>query len=177
MPKSTSHVVAEFETPKALLHAAEALQKAGFRKYDAYSPFPIHGLDEAMQLPASKLPWIVLCGGLFGALFGFGFQTWVSVTAYPVVIGGKPLFSYQAFVPVTFELMVLFSAFAAVFGLFGIIRLPKPYDPMFKHSTFGNASSHSFFISISSQDPHYEEGRVKTTLAQLGGKNVEVVKD
>ena len=104
MKKSVFGILAEFGTPSSILKAAKKVNLAGYTKFDTYTPFPIHGMDKAMGLKPSSLGWFVFCGGAFGLLFGFGLQTWVSITAYPVIVSGKPLFSYQAFVPVTFEL-------------------------------------------------------------------------
>ena len=124
-------VLAEFDSPKSLYHVAQKVRDEGYTKWDAFSPFPIHGMDGAMGLKESILGWIVVIGGAVGLSFGFGLQTWVATTAYKIIVSGKPLFSYQAFVPVTFELMVLFSAFAAVFGMFILNRLPQHYHPLF----------------------------------------------
>ena len=126
-------VLAEFDSPKSLYHVAQKVRDEGYTKWDAFSPFPIHGMDGAMGLKESILGWIVVIGGAVGLSFGFGLQTWVATTAYKIIVSGKPLFSYQAFVPVTFELMVLFSAFAAVFGMFILNRLPQHYHPLFNN--------------------------------------------
>ena len=117
--------LAEFDSPKSLMHAAEAVRDAGYKKFDVYSPFPIHGMDDAMGLRPSIMGWLVLGGGITGLLAGFGIQTWVSIFGYKLIISGKPFFSYQAFIPVTFELMVLLSAFGAVFGMFILNKLPE----------------------------------------------------
>jgi len=125
-------IIAEFKNAAELFKACKEVKDAGYKQFDSYSPFPIHGIEKAMGLPASKLPWIVLGGGAFGLSAGFGLQAWVATSAYPLTISGKPLFSYQAFVPITFELMVLFSAFAAVFGMLALNKLPQFYHPYFK---------------------------------------------
>ena len=116
------YILAEFKNPSDLLHAANECSNKGYKVFETYSPFPIHGMDDAMRLKPSNLAWIVLAGGTFGLVGGFGLQTWVSAFAYKIIISGKPFFSYPAFVPVTFEIMVLFSAFATVFGMFFLIN-------------------------------------------------------
>eukprot|EP01043_Picozoa_sp_COSAG02_P082877 COSAG02_NODE_21010_length_806_cov_1.360679_1_plen_126_part_10 len=113
-------VLAEFANPTELLLAAEKTKAAGYKHFETFSPFPIHGMDDAMGLKPSILGWIVFCGGTIGLSAGMGLQTWAQVVAYPYIISGKPLFSYPAFVPVAFELLVLFAAFATVFGMFAL---------------------------------------------------------
>lgn len=170
-------IIAEFKDPGALLKAAEATHAAGYKNYDAYSPFPIHGMDDAMALGQSKLGWIVLCGGAFGLSLGFGLQTWVATQAYKLVISNKPLFSFQAFIPVTFELMVLFSAFCAVFGMFALNKLPEFYHPFFRSNNFRKVTSHGFFIGIESQDPQFDQSKVEAFLKDLGGDSIEVIEE
>jgi hypothetical protein len=169
--------LAEFNTPGELLHAAEAVRDAGYTKFDAHSPFPIHGMDDAMGLKPSKLGWVILCGGGTGLLTGITLQWWASTVAYPLVISGKPLFSFQAFVPVTFELMVLFSAFSAVFGMLVINRLPKWYHSLFNHESFGKVTSHGFFISVEAKDPLFDTEKTKQFLENAGGQNVSLVEE
>ncbi|RAP26597.1 DUF3341 domain-containing protein [Candidatus Marinamargulisbacteria bacterium SCGC AG-343-D04] len=171
------YVLAEFSCPKQLLHVAKACSDKGYKQFETYSPFPIHGMDDAMNLKPSPLGWIVLCGGTFGLLGGFGLQTWVSTVAYKLVISGKPFFSYPAFVPVTFELMVLFSAFATVFGMFALIKLPRYHHPLFKSKNFRKVTSHGFFLSIDSNDELYDEESATTFLKELNGTAVEVIQD
>ena len=132
-PEGKRHfgVLARFDDARGLYRGCERVRDAGFKKWDAHSPFPVHGLDDAMGLRPSKLPWIVLVTGLSGAAGGMLMQWWVAVQAYPLVISGKPLFSWPAFVPVAFELGVLFGALGAVFGMFGLNRLPMLHHPLF----------------------------------------------
>jgi hypothetical protein len=170
-------ILAEFDSPSSLLKAAEKVRDKDYQYFDVFSSFPIHGMDAAMGLKASKLPWIVFIGGLFGLLFGFGLQTWVATTAYPVIISGKPLFSYQAFIPVTFELMILFSAFGAVFGMFALNRLPQHYHPLFKVSSFSTVTSHGFFLMIECKESQFDNNQVQNELKSYGGYNIEVVED
>lgn len=168
-------VTCEFKGPKEIYHAAEQVRDAGYKQFEVYTPFPIHGMDDAMGIKPSFLPWVVLCGGATGLLCGFGLQTWVATSAYKLTISGKPFFSYQAFVPVTFECMVLFSAFSAVFGMFIINKLPQWYHSIFKHSTFHKASSHGFFLSLEATDPLFSKEKAIEFLTRLGGTQIEVV--
>ncbi len=168
-------VLVEFSGPGALLKAAEQVKKNGYTRFEVYSPFPVHGMDEAMGLKLSKLPWIVLICGMIGALSGFLLQTWVATSAYKLTISGKPFFSYQAFVPVTFELMVLFSAFGAVFGMLFLNGLPRFYHPVFKHSGFHTVSSHGFFLAIDTTDPLFDHQKTSDFLLSIGAKSLEIV--
>jgi len=168
-------LMGEFNSPGDLLKAAQELQKSGYRIYDAYSPFPIHGMEEAMNLKASKLPWVVFVGGTIGLIVGFGMQTWVAIKGYPLIISGKELFSYPAWIPITFEVMVLFAAFAAVISIFTFNKLPRFYHPFFKHKTFHKATTDGYFIGIESDDPKYNREITKKLLAKLGGTNIEVL--
>jgi len=168
-------VMAEFETPGDLLHAVEQVREEGYTSLDAFTPFPVHGLDVAMGLPGSKVPWIVLLGAIFGGVGGLALQWWTSAVNYPIRIGGKPFLSLPAFVPVTFELAVLFSAFAAVFGMLALNRLPQPYHPVFKHPEFKRATNDRFFLAIEARDPRFDAGEVRGVLTKAGGRNVEVL--
>lgn len=175
MAKKSELILAEFASPNDLLKAAKKVANLGFSKYDTYSPFPIHGMDDAMKLPHSKLGWIVLVGGTIGLLGGFGMQTFMSLD-YPIIISGKAFFSYQAFVPVTFELMILLSAFATVFGMFHLNRIPQHYHPIFKSENFRKVTSHGFFLAIESEDPAYCRDEITDLFKQLNGTNIEVIK-
>lgn len=173
--QSVFGILAEFKCPASLLKAATQIRDKGYDHYDVYSPFPIHGMDDAMGLKPSKLPWLVFCGGAFGLCFGFGLQAWVSTTAYPLIISGKPLFSYQAFIPVTFELMVLFSAFTTVFGMFALNKLPQHYHPLFTIDSFSRATSAGFFLMIENRSDRFDVEHVKKDLEYAGGFNIEQV--
>ncbi|MEZ4266041.1 MAG: DUF3341 domain-containing protein [Myxococcota bacterium] len=170
-------MLAEFDTAKALYHACEKVRDAGFSKWDAYSPFPVHGLDKAMGLSRSKLPWLILVCGLTGATCGFLLQTWVATTAYPVIISGKPFFSWQAFVPVTFELGVLFGAFGAVFGMFHLNRLPTLYHPVFHSDRFARVTNDRFFIAVEVADPNFDERKTKKLFEAAGATHIEQLED
>ena len=149
-------LLAEFETPEQLRAAAAAARDAGYRKMDAYSPFPVHGLTEALGAPHSKLAALVLAGGVLGALGGFGLQYWVSVIAYPLNVGGKPLNSWPSFIPVTFETTVLLAALTAVLGMLALNGLPHPHHPLFGTERFDRATSDRFFLCIEAADPRFD---------------------
>jgi hypothetical protein len=117
--------VGEFEDGLDLVRAARIIREQGYSQLDAFTPFPVHGIDEALGIPGSKLGWIVVCGGTFGAAFALWLMWWTGAVDYPLVIGGKPLFAVEFAIPITFELTILCSAFAAVFGMFGPNRLPQ----------------------------------------------------
>ena len=168
-------VLAEFATTVDLYHACERVRDAGFTRWDAHTPFPVHGLDRAMGLKRSPLPWIVLVAGLAGAAGGFGLQWWVHADAYPLVISGKPYFAWPAMIPITFELGVLFAAFGAVFGMLGLNRLPMHNHPLFKSKVFDRVTDDTFFISIESWDPKFDPSGTRKLLESLGARNVELV--
>ncbi len=173
---STFGLMAEFETPEALIDAIKQTQAAGFQAIDAYTPFPVH---EVCQLVSnhkkSKVPLLVLCGGLTGASLGFGFQTWAMGTSYPMNIGGRPLFSWPAFIPVTFELTILLSAFAAVFGMFLLNGLPRPHHPVFNVASFRRATTDRYFLMIEAADERFDEGATRSFLEGTGATEVSDV--
>lgn len=160
-------LIAEFDDADALLAAAEKTRDAGYQKFEAYTPMPIHGLDEAVGYRGTRLPWAILVAGLTGAIGMFSFQTWVNLAAYPLNIGGRPLFSWPAFIPATFEGMVLLSAFAAVFGMIAACGLPRPYHPVFNAPNFERASVDRFFLCIEAADPKFELKRTRQFLESL----------
>lgn len=177
-PEGRSYgVLARFKDAEAIYQACEKVRDAGYTKWDSHAPFAVHGLDKAMGLKASRLPWVVLVAGLSGATGGMLMQYWVAVHAYPLIISGKPLFSWPAFVPVTFELGVLFAAAGAVFGMFAFNQLPMLFHPLFSSRTFEAATDDSFFISIESWDPKYNEAETTALLREAGAIEVEVVEN
>lgn len=175
--KISKMIVSEFSNPKVLLEAAKNLRSAGYEKFETYSPFPIHGMDRAMGLSDSKLGWIVIISALVGGIGGFFLEAWSSTTAYRLVISGKPFLSTEAFVPIVFELTILFSAFSTVFGLFALNKLPAFYHAIFKHKTFYKASSDGFFISVDGSDTQFDEEKTAEFLRELQGENIEVIVD
>ena len=168
-------VLAEFESPKQIYHACEQVRDAGFQRWDAHTPFPVHGLDRAMGLRRSKLPFIVLAMALTGGIAGMSIQWWTSVVAQPLVIAGKPLFSWPAFIPVTFELTVLFGAFGALFGMLGLNKLPQLYHALFRSERFERVTDDRFFISIEATDPRFDAVETTTFLRKLGATHVEII--
>ena len=168
-------ILAEFATPADLYHACERVRDAGFTRWDAHTPFPVHGLAGAMGLRRSPLPWIVLGMGLTGAALGFLLQWWVHASAYPLVISGKPFFAWPAMVPITFEVAVLFGALGAVFGMLGLNRLPMHHHPLFQSKVFERATDDAFFISIESWDPRFDPSATRTLLESLGARSVELI--
>jgi hypothetical protein len=176
-PDGFEGLLAEFATPEALLHAIEEVREAGFSRFDAYSPYPLHELAHAMGASHSKLPWIVLGGGITGALSGWALQYWTSTTAYPMNIGGRPYNSWPAFIIVIFEMTILFAAFSAVLGMFALSGLPKPHHPLFNVERFTAASKDRYFLFISVDDPKFEAGQVQQFLEGLTPSEVTRVED
>jgi hypothetical protein len=173
--KENHGVLAEFKTPGDLLKAAEALSNQGFKKFDAYSPFPIHGMDRAMKLGSSRLTFIIFLCGISGGLSILYLMWWVNTIDYPLNISGKPFAAWPAYVPVTFEITVLLSAFGAVFGMLGLNKLPRFWDALFSMPRFERATSDGFFIHVEAEDPKFNATATPTLLTQLGGTNVEAV--
>jgi hypothetical protein len=170
-------VLAEFDTPGAVLHAAERVRDAGFRQWDVHTPFPVHGLERAMGLKASPVGWFVLVLGLGGAAAGMALQAWVATTAYPLTISGKPLFSWQAFVPIMFECGVLGGALGAVVGFLHLSRLPRHHHALFNSARFERATDDAFFVSIEAGDPKFDREATARLLAEAGARHVELVHD
>lgn len=171
----TYGLLAEFETTGELYRACEQVRDAGYTRWDSHTPFPVHGLDRAMGMRRSILPLIVLGMALGGGTLGFGLQYWVHSIEYPLVISGKPFFTWPAFVPVTFELAVLFGALGAVFGMFALNRLPMHHHPLFNSERFESATNDRFFISIESWDPKFDASGTRRFLEGIGARHVELV--
>ena len=165
-------LIAEFDTPDDLLHAAEHAYKSGYRSMDAYTPFPVHGLAEAIGFRKTAVAPIVLFSGLAGAFSGFMLQVISMVYHYPYDIGGKPALSWPSFMPITFELTILFGAFGAFFGMFALNGLPRHHHPIFNAKRFERASSDGFFLCIEADDAQFDKDGTKTFLEQH--KPVEV---
>lgn len=170
-------VLAEFANPAELLHAAQKLNDLGYKKFETWSPFPIHGMDDAMGLSGSKVPWITLAGGLTGLSIGLLLQWWTGAVDYPMVIGGKPYFAWQYALPVTFELSILLSAFGTVFGMFALNMMPRPYHPLDKVPAFKRVTDDKFFLSIEVSDPLFDMEKTKTLLSDLGGVGITEVEE
>jgi hypothetical protein len=172
---ATFGLLAQFANPESLVQACAGVREEGFSRWDAHTPFPIHGLDRAMGVRRSWVSAFVLVMGLGGAALGMLLQWWVATTAYPLVISGKPFFSWPAFVPVTFEVGVLFGALAAVFGMLGLNQLPMLYHPLFNSKQFEKVSDDGFFLSIEAGDPKFDERATVELLERAGALEVELV--
>lgn len=171
----TFGLLAEFESPRALFHACERMRDAGYTRWDAHSPFPVHGLDAAMGLGRSRLPWVTLAFGLCGAAGGLALQMWASGIAYPLLISGKPIFNWQPFIPITFELGVLLAAISTVVGMLALNQLPMHFHPLFGVKEFERATDDRFFISVESWDPKYDANETARLLRSLGATRVDTV--
>jgi hypothetical protein len=170
-------LLAEFDSARAIYQACEKMRDAGYQNWDAHSPFAVHGLDKAMGLKRSPVPWFSLVAGLTGASLAMLLQWWVHVVRYPLVFAGKPYFSWQAFVPVCFEVMVLFAAFGAVLGMFHLNRLPQLYHPLFRSERFERVTDDKFFISVEVSDPKFDAASTESFLKEIGATHVELVED
>jgi hypothetical protein len=168
-------VLGEFDSAAALYRAAERVRDAGFERWDTHSPFPVHGLERAMGLERSRVPLVVLTLGLAGAVAGMGLQWWVSTRAYPLVVSGKPFFSWPAFVPIMFECGVLGGATGAVLGFLGLSRLPRHHHPLFGSKRFERVTDDRFFISIEAADPRFDKSGTVQLLERAGAVAVELV--
>jgi hypothetical protein len=165
-------LLAEYTDPDALVAAARRAYGEGYRKMDAYSPMPVDGLAEAIGFERNRLPVIVLVGGILGALTAYGMMYYSSVFSYPYNIGGRPFHSVPAWVPIIFELTVLFAAFAAVLGMLGLNGLPMPYHPVFNAPGFAMASRSRFFLCIEAADPKFDPVETRRFLEGLAPKSV-----
>ncbi|CUU09621.1 quinol:cytochrome c oxidoreductase membrane protein [Armatimonadetes bacterium GBS] len=168
-------IMAEFETPEQLIEAAERTRAAGYKKFDCYTPFPIHGLVEAMGVEEAKVPWTVFICGLIGAAALFGLQAYTSVIDYPLNVGGRDFLSWPYFIPITFEGMVLCAAFGAFIGMLAYNGLPAPYHPVFNVPQFARASTDRFFLCIEAKDPNFDRNRVYEFLQSLNPLSISEV--
>jgi Alternative complex III, ActD subunit len=168
-------LIAEFLSAEELLEASKHASEAGYRELDAFSPFPIEGLAEAIGFHKTRLPIIVFCGGILGCCGGFFLQWWPNVIGYPQNIGGKPWDSWPAFIPITFELTILFAALSATFGMLALNRLPSPYHPVFNVEGFSQASKDKFFLLIKAVDPKFDAEQTRQFLTELNPREVSEV--
>ncbi len=170
-------IAAEFHSAAELFHAAEKLRDAGFKKFDVFSPFPIHGMDDAMGLGRSQLGKVIFCGGMTGLLTAVGLTFIPSSFIYPTIVAGKPtnLFTIPAFFPILFELTILFSAFTAVIGMLVMNGLPRLHHPIFNWDRFKKVSDDKFFCVVESTDPNFKESAVREFLEEIGGKEITCV--
>lgn len=170
-------LLAEFNSADELAEACRAARSDGYTKLDAYSPFPSEELSEALELPRSKMPLIVLIGGLCGGIGAFLLQYWVSAIAYPINVGGRPFNSWPAFIPVMFELTVLIGGISAIVGMLALNGLPMPYHPVFNVPEFRRASRDRFFLSVEATDPKFDLETTKQFLQRLTPHEVSEVDD
>ena len=170
-------LLAEFPTPEALVAAAEQVREEGYRRIDAFTPFPVHGLDEALAIRPTVLPWVVLGAGLTGVVAALAGQWWTNTIDYPFVVSGKPLFSLPANIPVTFEVIILFSAFTAFFGMLVLNGLPRFVQPIFKSERFRRATADRFFLLVEASDPKFAAEKTQRMLAAVGATNIEQLHD
>jgi hypothetical protein len=168
-------IVAEFETPAALVEATRAARREGYRRMEAYSPYPIEELAEILGFTKTRVPLVVLVGGIVGCVGGFFMQYYACVISYPLNVGGRPFDSWPAFIPITFELTILCAALAAVLGMLGMNGLPMPYHPLFNVPEFARASQDRFFLAIQATDPAFDLVRTGEFLAGLGAQKVKMV--
>jgi hypothetical protein len=177
-PDSLIHgLMAEFEDPNALVAATYRAHAEGYRRMDAYSPFPVEDLHEALGSHHTRLPLVVLLGGVIGCLGGYGLQYWTNAVAYPLNVAGKPFNAWPMFIPVTFECTILGAALAAVLGMLALNGLPMPYHPVFNVPRFALASRNRFFLCIEARDPKFHLEHTRRFLEDLGPREVTTVGD
>jgi hypothetical protein len=166
-------ILGQFETPEAMLDAARQLRERGHADIDGYAPFPVHGMEEAFALPSSKVPYLVLCGGLSGASLGYFMQYWCNAVDFQINVGGRPFHAFWSNIPITFECGILLGGFAAFFGLFALLRLPRLHHPVFDAEPFRSASQDRFWISIRA----VEREKAEADLKALGATEISIVED
>lgn len=165
-------IIAAFDTVPELFQACEKIRDAGYSQWDALTPFPVHGLDAAMGVRRSKVPRFSLAGGLTGFVTGMSFIWWAGAVEYPLVVGGKPYFSPMFAFPVSYELTILFTAFATIGGMFFLNQLPMHYHPVMKAPQFVRATDDRFYIVIEASDPKFNAAATRDLLAKAGGKDI-----
>ncbi len=168
-------IMAEFETPGELVEAARRTREAGYRKFDAYSPYPLHELDEAMDLHDNRVSLATLVGGLLGCAGGFGLATWCAAVAFPLNIAGRPLISVPMFIPITFECTILLAGLTAAISMIMMNGLPSPYHPVFNVERFANASRNKFFLCIESEDTKFDREDTARFLETLQPEEISEV--
>jgi hypothetical protein len=175
--ETTYGLLAEFETTAEVLHAAGLVRDAGYTRWDVYTPFPVHGMDEAMGLTRSNVGWFTFIGGATGFTCGMLMIWYMNAYDYPIVVGGKPLFSPIFSFPVAFELTILLGAFGSLLGMLYLNRLPRWHHPLFKNARFAQATHDKFFILIEAGDPAFSEEATRQLLAAAGSRHIEEVRD
>ncbi|MGA8540684.1 MAG: DUF3341 domain-containing protein [Terriglobales bacterium] len=176
IPDSPSYgLMAEFDSAQELVDAAHKAHQAGYKKIDAYSPFPIEGLAEAIGFEKNGVALVVLIGGLIGLMSAYALQYWVAVITFPVNVGGRPYHSWPSFIIVTFELTILFGGLSAVIGMLALNGLPMPYHPVFNVPEFAKVTENKFFLVVFSSDPNYDAARTRSFLSGLAPRMIAEV--
>ena len=170
-------LLAEFVNTSSVLHAAEKVRNAGFRKWDVFTPFPIHGMDKAMGLKNSKVGWFSFIGGVTGYATGMLMIWWMNAVDYKILIGGKPNFSPFGAFPPSYEMTILLGAFGAIGGMLFLNRLPRLHHPLLKNKRFGGATHDKFYIVIETTDPKYSEAETRKLLEAAGSRHIEMVEE
>jgi hypothetical protein len=170
-------VVAEFDSPRSIYHAAEKVTAAGYTRVDSHTPFPVHGIEKALRHPPSHLGWFVVIGGITGILGAQLMMWWMNSVDYPIWVSGKQPYAWPSTIPITFELMVLLSALTAVFGMMALNKLPRHSHPIFNHSSIHRMSDDRFFLSIEAIDPKFDRSKTVEFLQSLGGTHVELIEE
>jgi len=170
-------LLAEFDTAADIMHAAEKVRDAGYRRWDVYTPFPIHGMDDAMGLKKSKVGWFTFVGGATGISLGYLMIWWMNAYDYAIVVGGKPLFSAIYSFPVAYECTILLAAFGSLGGMLFLNRLPRWYNPIFSSERFKKATHDKFFLAIEAMDPKFSDTETRKLLQNSGSKHIEEVRD
>lgn len=170
-------IIAEFENPADTIHAATKIRDEGFRKWDVFTPFPVHGLDKAMGIRNSKVGWFSFIGGVTGYTGGMLMIWWMNAVNYPILIGGKPMFSPFGAFPPCYELTILLGAFGSLGGMLFLNRLPRLHHPLLKHRRFALATHDRFFVVIETSDPKYSETGTRKLLESLGSPRIEMVEE
>ena len=173
----TYGIIAEFETPAAIMHAAEKVRDSGFRKWDVFTPFPVHGMDKAMGLKNSRVGWFAFISGVTGYTCGMLMIWWMNAVDYAIVIGGKPMFSPFGAFPPCYELTILLGSFGSLLGMLFLNRLPRLHHPLLKHRRFALASHDRFFLVIETGDPKYSESETRKLLESVGSTRIELVEE
>jgi hypothetical protein len=170
-------IIAEFTTAASVLHAAEKVRDAGYRRWDVFTPFPVHGMDQAMGLKNSKVGWFSFLGGVTGYTTGMLMIWWMNGVDYPLVVGGKPMFSPHSAFPPSYELTILFGSFGALLGMLFLNRLPRLHHPLLKNKRFAQVTHDRFFVVIETDDPKFSETETKALLQQAGSLHIEAVEE
>ena len=176
MSESASYgLMAEFDSPQELVDAAQKTHRAGYKQMDAFSPFPVEGLADAIGFHKNNVSLVVLIGGIIGGLSGYLLQYYVAVISYPINVGGRPLHSWPSFIIVTFELTILFGGLSAAIGMLALNGLPMPYHPVFNVPEFAKASDDKFFLVVFASDPNYDAARTREFLKGLAPRAISEV--